>query len=98
MINTDRISNSKFTKEKNVFFISAKSSYFKSINNTISFNCEKDNHNFILEALSEKKFFNFLQNVYFLDFIDNYVDFIKFSKSEQKFIKYKKKKAGKYYA
>jgi len=80
--------NSKFIKYKNIFFVSAESKYFQK---------EEENKgtlDFIQQTLFKYSFFNDSENIYFLDSIEDYIDFIKFSKTEQKLIDCKKKRSG----
>lgn len=87
----------KFSKFNNTFFVSSESDYFKTLFE-LKENKEKiESLDFIQRIiLKEFAFDDFgLDNIYYLDLIEDYLDFIKFAKTEEKLINFKKKKSGK---
>jgi len=81
--------NTKFSEFINTFFVSAESNYFATFHANKEHQEKLESLDFIQRILFKKRSFdNDMNNLYFLDYIENYIDFIKFAKTEEKLISY----------
>jgi len=98
MINENQISNLEISNSYNIFFVSSESKYFDFTKNYKERLINSEEEFDFIKSIIQRKFIisESQKNIFYLDYISSYRDYIKFSRLEENSIKDEmKKKKGK---